>query len=128
MIVVDTSVWIDHLQHSNPELQQALESGVVAIHAAVIGELALGSIADRQAVLAAVHGLARAVPATDSEVLALIEDHGLVGSGIGWVDAHLLAATLLTAGATLWTHDRRLHAAADRLHISHFRPSATRPV
>lgn len=119
MIVVDTSVWIDHLRQSNPGLQHALEGGAVGTHGAVNGELALGRLADRSAVLAALHGLVRAVPATDDEVLRLVEDHGLVGSGIRWVDAQLLASTRLTAGASLWTHDRRLRAAADRLHISH---------
>ena len=69
--------------------------------------------------LAALHGLVRAVPATDDEVLRLIEDHGLdgSGSGIGWVDAHLLAPRRLTAGASLWTHEGRLRAAAERLHV-----------
>lgn len=118
MILVDTSVWIDHLHTAEPELVALLEAGSVAVHPAVIGELALGRIADREIVLGALGRLAAPVAARDAEVLQLIEHHRLAGSGIGWRDAHLLASARLTAGSSLWTRDRRLRAAAQRLGVA----------
>jgi len=87
-------------------------------HPAVIGELALGRLRDPEAVLGAVAGLPQAVAATDREVLAFIAGQDLAGSGIGYLDAHLLAATRLTPDALLWTRDRRLHAVAARLGLA----------
>lgn len=84
-------------------------------HPFVIGELALGQLRQRAAILDALAALPPAAAATDAEVLALIQRLALAGSGIGLVDAHLLAATLLTADARLWTRDRRLHRVAARL-------------
>lgn len=118
MILVDTSVWIDHLHTAEPDLVALLEAGSVAVHPAVIGELALGRIADREIVLGALGRLAAPVAARDAEVLQLIEHHRLAGSGIGWADAHLLASARLTAGSSVWTRDRRLRAAAQRLGVA----------
>lgn len=118
MILVDTSVWIDHLHTAEPDLVDLLEAGSVAVHPAVIGELALGRMADREIVLGALARLAAPVAARDAEVLQLIERHRLAGSGIGWADAHLLASARLTAGSSLWTRDRRLRAAAQRLGVA----------
>ncbi len=90
----------------------------ILIHPAVIGELALGSLRRRRNVLRTLDELPSALVATDSEVVVFVEAHRLFGLGIGWVDAHLLASAQLTPGATLWTRDRRLRAAAQRLGLA----------
>jgi predicted nucleic acid-binding protein len=90
----------------------------VLCHPFVLGEIALGRLRDPDAVLGALADLPQAVAATDAEVLGFIGRHGLAGSGIGYLDAHLLAATLLTPGARLWTRDRRLAAEAERLSLA----------
>jgi hypothetical protein len=115
VILADTSVWVDHLRGGGTGLAPLLEAGQVLMHPAVLGEVALGSLRQRQVVLGAMAGLPRAVVATDAEVLVAIDRHGLHGQGIGWVDAHLLASTLLTPGARLWSTDRRLAEAARRI-------------
>lgn len=115
MILVDTSVWIDFLSSGDERLTSLLERGDVVAHPWVIGELALGRLRRRAEVLGLLDSLPRAAVATPAEVLALVEHHELPGSGIGYVDAQLLAATLLTPDARLWSADRRLAAVASRL-------------
>ena len=115
MILVDTSVWVDHLRRGGPELVALLDRGSVLVHPWVVGELALGDLRDRDEVLSLLGGLPQATMATDDEVLALIEQESLHGTGIGYVDAQLLAAARLTPGAALWTRDRSLAQAATRL-------------
>jgi len=117
VILIDSSVWINHLRAPNAGVSALLDDGAALTHRFVIGELALGSIKDRQTVIAALGELPHAPVATDAEVLALIETHALHGSGVGYIDAHLLAATLL-AHATLWTADKRLAAMAQRLGVA----------
>jgi predicted nucleic acid-binding protein len=117
-LLADSSVWIDHLRKPDQLLAHALRRRQVVVHPFVLGEIALGSIADRAGVLAALTSLRRVRKAEDGEVLALVERHGLHGTGLGWVDAHLLAGTLLTPETRLWTRDRRLHAAAERLGVA----------
>jgi predicted nucleic acid-binding protein len=112
VILVDTSVWIDHLRSGDPKLAPLLHDGHVLAHPWVIGELALGHLSRRSEILGLLHNLPQATVATDVEVLTLIDNHRLFGLGIGYVDAHLLAATLLTTGAKLWTRDKRLAAVA----------------
>lgn len=112
MILVDTSVWVDHLRAGDRALVALLQDGSVLGHPWVIGELALGRLARRDEVLELLGDLPRATVATDVEVLTLIDHRQLSGAGIGYVDAHVLAATLLTPGARLWTRDRRLAAVA----------------
>ena len=118
MILVDTSVWIDHLRADNALLAGLLNAGHVLMHPFVIGELALGRMRRREVVLALLSDLPRAAVATDAEVLRFIDRQALVGRGIGYLDAHLLAAVRLTAGAELWTKDRRLHRAAAELGLA----------
>jgi predicted nucleic acid-binding protein len=118
VILADTSVWIGHLRGDESRLAPLLEGGRVLMHPAVLGEVALGSLQARAAVLGAMAHLPRAVTATDAEALALVESHALHGQGIGWVDVHLLAATLLTPGARLWSADRRLAALAARAGVA----------
>lgn len=119
MILVDTAIWVDHLRAGEPALAVLLEGGSVLAHPFVIGELALGNLRQRDVILSALQDMPQAVVATEAEVLALIAAHGLAGSGIGYIDAHLLAATRLSHGARLWTRDRRLAGIAARLGVAH---------
>lgn len=112
MILVDTSVWIDHLRGRDPQLVSLLQNGQVLAHPGVTGELALGQLSRRSEILGLLGNLPQAKTATDAEVLTLIGSHQLYGLGIGYVDTHLLAATMLTAAALLWTRDKRLAAVA----------------
>lgn len=116
MILVDTSVWIAHLQQGESRLVTLLEEMNALTHPFVLGELALGHLVQREEVLDLLGNLPTAEVATHSEVLELIDRRDLAGSGIGWVDAHLLAAALLS-DASLWTLDRRLAAVATRLDL-----------
>ena len=118
MILVDTSVWIDHLATGHPTLAALLERGQVVAHPWVIGELAQGQLSGRREVLGLLAQLPQAIVATTDEVLAFVERHELHGAGIGYVDAQLLAATKLTTGTALWTKDRRLRTAAARLRCA----------
>lgn len=118
MILADTAVWADHLRGTEAALSPLLEAGQVLMHPCVLGEIALGTLRQRAFVLAAMTGLPQAVVATDAEVMGLIDGHALHGRGIGWVDAHLLASVLLTPGARLWSADRRLAAAAERIGVA----------
>ena len=118
MILVDTSMWIDHLRHGDAELARLLNAGQIFGHRFVTGELALGSLKNRDGVLNALSGLPQACVATDEEVMQFIANHALFGIGIGYVDAHLLASVRLSPGALLWTRDKRLLAASVRLGLS----------
>lgn len=113
MILADTSIWIDHFCHSDPELRRIIEADALSCHPFVIGELALGSLRDRTSVLAFLAAQRQAAVATHDEIMTMIEQHGLFGMGIGYTDAHLLASVLLDHGA-LWTRDKRLKAAAEK--------------
>jgi predicted nucleic acid-binding protein len=118
VILVDTSVWVDHLRTGDRVLGQLLDSGGVLGHRFVTGEFALGNLRERDLVLSALRELPQATVASDDEVLHFIDRQALFGLGIGYVDAHLLAAVLLTLGAKLWTRDRRLQAAATQLGLA----------
>lgn len=118
MILVDTSIWIDHLRASDEQLSQLLVAGQVLVHPFVMGELALGNLRNRDTVLGALQDMPQAAVATEPEVLRFIGEKGLFGLGIGYIDAHLLAAVLLTPGSLLWTRDKRLLAASVQLDIA----------
>ncbi|HEV8016258.1 MAG TPA: type II toxin-antitoxin system VapC family toxin [Stellaceae bacterium] len=118
MILIDTSVWVDHLRANDGALATLLDTGMVLVHPFVIGELALGNLRQREIVLNALADLPHASVATDAEVLHFIERHALFGRGIGYIDAHLLAGVQLTAGAGLWTNDKRLHGVAVKLGLA----------
>jgi predicted nucleic acid-binding protein len=118
VILVDTSVWIDHLRSTNQRLATLLTNNSVLAHPFVIGELALGTLRDPENVLGSLGKLPQAVKAEDAEVLQLIRTRNLAGLGIGYVDSHLLASTLLTPGASFWTYDKRLAAVASRLALA----------
>ena len=118
MVLVDTSVWVDHLNHGDSRLASILQDRRVLAHPFVVGELALGNLRQRELIIGDLQSLPQATVASDDEVLALIAGGRLFGLGIGYVDAHLLAATKLTAGASLWTRDRRLSAVTRQLGLS----------
>ncbi len=111
MILVDTSVWIDHLRFGNATLVEMLEEERVLLHPFVIGEIACGNLRNRARVLANLEALPVATSADHEEVVKLVEGHKLWGKGIGWIDAHLLASALVS-GCRLWTLDKRLDRAA----------------
>jgi predicted nucleic acid-binding protein len=124
LILVDTSVWVDHLRRGDAQLIALLESANAATHPFVIGEIACGSLANRQTVLALLQDLPMATVADSDEVLAYIERHRLYGKGIGYVDVHLLASVALTQNASLWTRDKRLRAAAEALSQAYLEPGS----
>lgn len=117
MILVDTSVWIDHLRRGVDRLARLLSDTQVLMHPFVLGELACGNLHERKKVLALLHDLPQSAIADDEEVLFFIERHKLMGRGIGYVDAHLLAAATLM-GAPLWTRDNRLRGVAESLGVA----------
>lgn len=117
MILVDTSVWVDHLRTGEAGLARLLMTGQVLCHPFIIGELALGNLSGRAAILADLENLPAAPTASDEEVRRFIDDHGLAGSGIGYVDAHLAASARLGAAQGVWTRHRRLKGVLSRLML-----------
>jgi len=118
LILVDTSVWIDHLRTPNVAFVRLLNDFQVLMHPLVVGELAMGNLRDRDVVMGALAGLPQAVVARDDEVLAFVAREALHGLGIGYADACLLAAARLTPDARLWTRDRRLADVAGRMGVA----------
>ncbi len=123
MILVDTSVWVDHLRHGEPGLVALLERSNVLMHPFVLGEIACGSLRRRESVLGLMRDLPAAVLASPDEVLHFIERRTLHGKGVGYVDVHLLASIALTPGARLWTRDARLRRIADSLGCTYREPA-----
>lgn len=118
MILVDSSVWIDHFHKKDPTLERLLDDGLVLAHPFVIGEIALGRLRQRAVVINLLLDLPRADAPTDDELLLFVELHELFGRGIGLVDAHLLASVRLTADAALWTRDEGLLAVATGMALA----------
>ena len=119
MILVDTSIWIDHLRVADRDLTELLEHRQVLGHPWIAGEVALGRLARRTDVVGLLRHLPQAVVATDAEVMSLIESARLPASGIGFVDAQLVASARITPEAVLWTRDKRLAAVAQQLGVSY---------
>ena len=118
MILVDTSVWIDHLRSGDDNLVQQLNSSNVLMHPFVLGELACGNLNKRKEILTLFKDLPLSSVATDDEVLFFIEQHKLMGRGIGYIDTNLLAAVALNGSARLWTRDKRLREVSDSLSLT----------
>jgi len=114
MVLVDTSVWVDHLRQHSGRLAALLDRGQVVCHPFVLGELALGSLRNRPVLLGLLGELPSAALVGHDEAMALVERHDLPSAGIGWVDVHLLAAALVE-DLQIWTNDRRLDMVAGRL-------------
>jgi predicted nucleic acid-binding protein len=117
MVLVDSSIWIDHVRKPILELHELLERREVLAHPLVIGEIAMGSLKDRALFLQSLSELPMATLAREDEVLRMVEKEELYGLGIGYIDAHLLAATRLTLETELWTRDKRLDSIAAALGL-----------
>jgi predicted nucleic acid-binding protein len=118
MILVDSSVWIKHFRNAEPRLDALLVHELVSLHPFVLGELASGNLHKRAETIADLEDLPVAAVASEPEVLHLLESRRLWGTGLGWVDLHLLASALIEE-SKLWTADRAVAAAADRLGIAY---------
>ena len=112
MTLVDSSVWVEHLRYGNDRLRSLLENGEVLCHPFIVGELACGSMKNRDEVLSLLYALPVAMIAEHDEVMRAIRERHLYGRGLGWIDVHLLASASL-CHAFLWTHDRALRKAAE---------------
>ena len=119
MILADTSIWIDHLRKGDAGLSRLLEATMVLIHPFVVGEMACGNLHNRADVLKLLRDLPGVRTASDLEVMYFIDSHRLMGRGIGFIDAHLLAAVSLTPPACLWTRDKRLARIASDLELAY---------
>ena len=117
MVLVDTSVWIDHFRKADPLLARLLRAGAVASHGCVIGELALGHLRERATILELLQALPSFPTLSDASVLEFVRDAELAGTGVGWVDAHLLAAVNTAREGRLLTADTRLRSVAMRLGL-----------
>ena len=117
MILVDTSVWIDHFRFVDEGLVAILESGQVVNHHFVTGELACGNLLNREEILKMLKSLSQVVTATEAEALFFMEQHLLMGQGLGYIDCHLLTSTALTPSTQLWTRDKSLKEAANFLNL-----------
>jgi predicted nucleic acid-binding protein len=116
MVLVDTSVWFSHFRDGNAELANLLNDGRVLCHPFIVGELACGNLTDRASILSFLRLLPMSIEAEHEEVLSFIENHRLMGKGMGYVDAHLMTSAALT-GVPLWTLDKKLAQAAHSLRI-----------
>ena len=119
MIIVDTGIWVDHLKVPNPQLAKLSERLEALLHPFVLGELALGSLPKRRRLLERLSILPQPPVARHDYVMILIEAERLFATGIGYVDAHLLASARLLPGSRVWTGDKRLRAQAERLCVSY---------
>ncbi len=117
MILVDTSVWVDHLRYGDETLAQYLSQGQVHIHPMITSELACGYLQNRKQLISLWQNLPGAIEASHHEALYFLESHALMGKGIGFVDLHLLASAHLTPNTQLWTRDKRLAGIAQSLGI-----------
>ena len=118
MVLVDTSVWISHLREAHTGLVGLLNDGKVASHPFIVGELACGNIHNRTLILMLLKALPMTPLADPEEVLAFIENHNLMGKGLGYIDVHLLASAAL-AGLPLWTIDKKLERVAQSLRLKY---------
>ena len=118
MVLVDTSVWVSHLRHGSEDLQKLLHGGEVVCHPFIVGELACGNLKNRNEILTYLQSLPMTILAEDQEVLRCIEDHRLMGKGLGYIDVHLIASAVLT-NVLLWTLDKTLDKFTEKLGISY---------
>jgi predicted nucleic acid-binding protein len=118
VILVDTTIWIDHFRYGDAELRKIINDDRLLCHPFVVGELALGSLRERDAVLAFLAAQREAMIATHAEVMTIIDRHSIFSMGIGYTDAHLLTSTLLDQRSSLWTRDKRLAAAAKKIGVA----------
>ncbi len=118
MILLDTSVWVDHFDTVDDEVTGLLSSRRIVIHPYVIGELAMGNLRNRDATIEVLNELVMLMPMRHSLIMKFVKNQSLFGTGLQYVDAHLLGSVLTTAGCKIWTRDKRLHAVAERLGVA----------
>ena len=118
MILVDTTVWVDHFRNPEPELLEHLEMDAILMHSMVIGELACGNLSNRETVLRDLRELPRIPETAHEPVLSLIESERLMGRGVGFIDFHLLCSALQQDDVSLWTRDTRLHQVAEDFGVA----------
>jgi predicted nucleic acid-binding protein len=123
VILVDTSIWIDHFRYGDADLEKIITDDRLLCHPFIIGELALGSLRQREAVIAFLAAQRETVIATHAEVMMTIDRHSIFSMGIGYTDAHLLTSILLDRRACLWTRDKRLAAAAQKVGAALYQPA-----
>ena len=117
MVLVDTSIWVDYLRNGDDALAHLLTQGQVCMHPMIIGELACGHLQHREQLIDLLDNLPQISEASHKEALFFLDGQQLMGKGIGWVDVHLLAATLLSSNVSLWTNDKRLARIAETLGV-----------
>ena len=118
MVLVDTAIWVSHLKEGNAGLKALLEDGEVLCHPFIIGELACGNLKNRDEILSLLEALPQVKVAGHEEIMRFVEIHDLAGTGLGYVDVHLLASAMLSR-SSLWTADKSLSAAAQKLGIGY---------
>ena len=118
MILVDSSVWIDHLRLSNSRLCVLLENHEVLMHTMILGELACGSLQHRNQRLRQWQDLPRLPSVPDDEAIRFIDHHSIMSRGLGFIHVHLLASVAATPATRLWTRDRTLGEIAADLDLS----------
>jgi len=116
MVLVDTSVWVEHLRHGDLGLKARLQEGLVCCHPFIVGELACGNLKNRSEILSLLQALPQAIGAEHEEVMQFIENYRLIGKGLGYIDMHLLASARLSQ-VPLWTLDQKLHEVAGTLEL-----------
>ena len=119
MIIIDTSVWIDHIRQPEVEVELLLKRDQALVHPFVIGEPALGNMKRHDEIINALLHMRQAAVAQTDDVLTIIKRHALSGSGIGYVDAHLLASAAMAAGTRIFTRDKRLAKVATALDLAY---------
>jgi predicted nucleic acid-binding protein len=117
LVLVDTSVWVAHLRQGATGLEALLHGGRVVCHPYIVGELACGNIRNRSEIISLLQRLPGAIRAAHEEIMQFIDNYGLMGKGLGYIDMHLLASARLT-GAALWTLDKRLNEVAKKLRVA----------
>jgi len=119
VILADTSIWVDHLSKGDPRMIELLDAGAIVVHPHVIGEIALGNLRKRDLIIGQLRALPQIMAADDDEMTDFIANRALFGTGLGYVDVHLLASTTLSPNVSLWSRDKRLAEAATRLGVAH---------
>lgn len=122
MILPDAAIWIDHIHGKDEQLVALLRVGRVLVHPFVVGEIALGSMKRYDAIIESLTTLKPAPVASDDEVRVMIRQHKIMGAGIGYVDAHILASAMLVSGSAVWTRDKRLRRVAEAMDIAYAAP------
>jgi len=118
MVLVDTSVWVAHLRDGDTGLKALLNEGHVVCHSFIVGELACGNLKNRSEILSLLYALPMATHAEHEEVIQFIENHSLMGKGLGYIDMHLLASAILSK-VPLWTLDKKLNQVSLKLGLAY---------